>query len=183
MTPSTESDAVELEESGPHRTPGLLAGVPRSDGGATSTSMTSRAWRTLCAAAMSRKCSVTLAVIAAFVLMPHQQPFHATPLLYGTLWLWWAAPLLMPGPPASAYSSSEAAARAGCVARRCASAGACVHLVLAYEHGFPDRVWWEETGFKLCYDCSGGGRGCALRLLPLAPPLAPPLALPYLPLP
>ena len=162
MTPSTESDAVELEESGPHRTPGLLAGVPRSDGGAASTSMTSRAWRTLCAAAMSRKCSVTLAVIAAFVLMPHQQPFHATPILYCTLWLWWAAPLLMPVALLCVVVQLFRGGRP-CRLRRL-SAGAPA-LVLAYtwyfglaEHGFLDRVWWEETGFlKLCYDWCGGG--------------------------
>ena len=124
--------------------------------------MTSRAWRTLCAAAMSRKCSVTLSVIAAFVLMPHQQPFHATPLLYGTLCLWWAAPLLM---PVALVCVGVQLFRGGrpCRLRRL-SAGAPA-LVLAYtwyfglaEHGFLDRVWWEETGFlKLCYDWCGGG--------------------------
>ena len=124
--------------------------------------MTSRAWRTLCAAAMSRKCSMTLAVIAAFVLMPHQQPFHATPLLYGTLWLWWAAPLLMPVALLCVGVQLFTGGRP-CRLRRL-SAGAPA-LVLAYtwyfglaEHGFLDRVWWEETGFlKLCYDWCGGG--------------------------
>ena len=111
---------------------------------------------------MSRKCSVTLSVIAAFVLLPHQQPFHATPLLYGTLWLWWAAPLLMPAALLCVGVQLFIGGRP-CRLRRL-SAGAPA-LVLAYtwyfglaEHGFLDRVWWEETGFlKLCYDWCGGG--------------------------
>ena len=145
-----------------HQTPGLLAGVDRSDGSATSTSMTSRAWRAVCAAALSRKCSVALAVIAAFVLMPHQQPFHATPLLYGTLWLWWAAPVLLPAALLCVAVQLCRCNRPGRLRRLSAGAPALVFSYIWYfglaEHGFLDRIWWEETGFlKLCYDWCGGG--------------------------
>ena len=176
----TSPTSVELESADSvapvlHQTPGLLAGVDRSDGSATmATSMTSRAWRqacatwrlhtwrAVCAAAMSRKCSVTLAVIAVFVLMPHQQPFHATPLLYGTLWLWWAAPVLLPAALLCVAVQLCRCNRPGRLRRLSAGAPALVFSYIWYfglaEHGFLDRIWWEETGFlKLCYDWCGGG--------------------------
>jgi hypothetical protein len=168
---SPTTDSVELESADNpresvapvlHRTPGLLAGVARSDGGATSTSITSRAWRALCAAAMSRKCSVALAAIAAFVLMPHQQPFHATPVLYCTLWLWWAAPVLLPAALLCVAVQLCRCNRPRQLRRLSVGAPALVFSYIWYfglaEHGFLDRIWWEETGFlKLCYDWCGGG--------------------------
>ena len=132
-------------------------------------SRSTRLKRTLQAAILSRGCNVLSCLLALLMMLPHQQPFHASPLLYCTLWLWWATPVLLPAAlacvavPFCTKSHGTASARLRHRFGRLTVgppllAFACCWYLGLEEHGFLNGIWWAETGFlKICYVWCGGG--------------------------
>ena len=109
-----------------------------------------------CAACLSSHCNTLAYVLAVLVMLPHEQPFHATPLLYCTLWLWWGAPVLFPASLACAavQRRSLGSIRPGVMVL---VASYAMYFFCLQEHGFLDVIWWGEAGFlKMCLQwCDG----------------------------
>ena len=126
--------------------------------------------RALRGAALLCGCNILACLLALLVMLPHQQPFRPSLLLYCTVWLWWSIPVLLP--VALVYvavpfcTKRGAVASSSCVWRRlCLLAAGPLLLALACgwyfgleEHGVLSTIPLGDTGFlKLCHVWCGGG--------------------------
>ncbi len=114
--------------------------------------------------------NILACLLALLIVLPHQQPFRPSLLLYCTVWLWWSIPVLLP--IALVCVTVPFCAKRGTVAsssrvwrRRCLLAAGPLLLALACgwyfgleEHGFLNAIPLGETGLlKLCHVWCGGG--------------------------
>lgn len=116
-------------------------------------------------------CNLLACLLALLIMLPHQQPFHPSLLLYCTVWLWWSIPVLL-----AVALVCVCIAVLFCMERRAGGrvvapigllvvgpllfAFACGWFFGLEEHGFMN---WKatalgETGFlKLCHVWCGAG--------------------------